>query len=37
MPALELKFDEKANELKLETLQNPWKLINIKDYLPKQK
>lgn len=37
MPALELKFDEKANELKLETLQNPWKLINIKDYLPKEK
>ena len=37
MPALELKFDEKTNELKLETFQNPWKLINIKDYLPKAK
>jgi hypothetical protein len=37
MPALELKFDEKSNELKLETFQNPWKLINIKDYLPKEK
>jgi hypothetical protein len=37
MPALELKFDDKTNELKLETFQNPWKLINIKDYQPKAK
>ena len=37
MPALELKLDEKTNELKLETFQNPWKLINIRDYLPKEK
>ena len=37
MPALELKFDDKTNELKLETFQNPWKLINIKDYQPKVK
>jgi hypothetical protein len=34
---LELKFDDKTNELKLETFQNPWKLINIKDYQPKAK
>jgi hypothetical protein len=37
MPALKIKIDPKTDELKLETLQNPWKLINITDYLPKEK
>lgn len=36
MPAMQLKVDKKTNQVELETFQNPWKLLNIADHLPKE-
>jgi len=35
IPALQLKVDKKTGQVELEAFQNPWKLLNIINYLPK--
>lgn len=36
LPAMQLKIDDKTNEIGIEAFQNPWKLLNIRVTLPKK-
>jgi hypothetical protein len=37
MPAMQLKLNKETNQIEVEAFDNPWKLLDIVDYLPKDK